>query len=98
VFLLPAAGHAEKDGMFTNTQRLLQWRQKAVEPPRDSRSENWFVYHLGVLLREKAKLDPRPRNAGLLSLKWDYSIEGKHREPIAEEVLQGNQRLCCCES
>ena len=88
VFLLPAAGHAEKDGTFTNTQRLLQWRQKAVEPPGDSRSENWFVYHLGVLLREKAKRDPRPRNAGLLALKWDYSIEGGHREPIAEEVLQ----------
>lgn len=88
VFLLPAAGHAEKDGTFTNTQRLLQWRQKAVEPPGDSRSENWFAYHLGVLLREKAKGDPRPRNAGLLALQWDYSIEGEHREPIAEEVLQ----------
>jgi formate dehydrogenase major subunit len=88
VFLLPAAGHAEKDGTFTNTQRLLQWRQKAVDPPGDSRSENWFAYHLGVLLREKAKCDPRPRNAGLLALKWDYSIEGKRQEPIAEEVLQ----------
>jgi len=88
VFLLPAAGHAEKDGTFTNTQRLLQWRQKAVAPPGDSRSENWFMYHLGVLLREKAKRDPRPRNAGLLALKWDYTIEGEHREPIAEEILQ----------
>jgi formate dehydrogenase major subunit len=88
VFLLPAAGHAEKDGTFTNTQRLLQWREKAVEPPGDSRSENWFMYHLGVLLREKAKRDPRPRNAGLLALKWDYTIEGEHGEPVAEEVLQ----------
>ena len=88
VFLLPAAGHAEKDGTFTNTQRLLQWRQKAVDPPGDSRSETWFAYHLGVLLREKAQRDPRPRNAGLLALKWDYSIEGPRREPIAEEVLQ----------
>ena len=88
VFLLPAAGHAEKDGTFTNTQRLLQWRQKAVEPSGDSRSENWFVFHLGVLLREKAKRDPRPRNAGLVALRWDYSIEGEHREPVAEEVLQ----------
>jgi formate dehydrogenase major subunit len=88
VFLLPAAGHAEKDGTFTNTQRLLQWRQKGVEPPGDSRSENWFMYHLGVLLKERAKRDPRPRNAGLLALKWDYTIEGDHREPVAEEVLQ----------
>jgi formate dehydrogenase major subunit len=88
VFLMPAAGHAEKDGTFTNTQRLLQWRQKAVDPPGDSRSENWFIYHLGVLLKEKAKRDPRPRNAGLLALTWDYHTEGEHQEPVAEEVLQ----------
>jgi formate dehydrogenase major subunit len=88
VFLMPAAGHAEKDGTFTNTQRLLQWRQKAVDPPGDSRSENWFIYHLGVLLKEKAKRDPRPRNVGLLALTWDYHTEGKHHEPVAEEVLQ----------
>jgi formate dehydrogenase major subunit len=88
VFLMPAAGHAEKDGTFTNTQRLLQWRQKAVEPPGDSRSESWFIYHLGVLLKEKAKRDPRPRNAGLLALTWDYHTEGEHHEPVAEEVLQ----------
>src|SRR6202522_1619478 len=88
VFLLPAAGHAEKDGTFTNTQRLLQWRQKAVEPPGDSTSENWFIYHLGVLLKEKAKRDRRPRNAGLFALTWDYHTEGEHHEPLAEEVLQ----------
>jgi formate dehydrogenase major subunit len=88
VFLMPAAGHAEKDGTFTNTQRLLQWRQKAVDPPGDSRSENWFIYHLGVLLKEKAKRDRRPRNAGLLALTWDYHTEGEHHEPVAEEVLQ----------
>ena len=88
VFLLPAAGHAEKDGTFTNTQRLLQWRQKAVDPPDDCRSENWFMYHLGVILKEKARRDPRPRNAGLLALTWNYSTEGKHQEVVAEEILQ----------
>jgi formate dehydrogenase major subunit len=28
VFFLPAASHVEKDGSFTNTQRLLQWHHK----------------------------------------------------------------------
>ena len=88
VFLMPAAGHAEKYGTFTNTQRLLQWLT-AVDPPGDSRSENWFIYHLGVLLKEKAKRDPRPRNAGLLALTWDYHTQGEHHEPVAEGVLQG---------
>jgi formate dehydrogenase major subunit len=96
VFLMPAAGHAEKEGTFTNTQRLLQWHQKAIDPPGDSRSENWFMFHLGNLLREKARAEanktpqktPRPRDAGLLALTWNYSTEGKHAEPAAEEVLQ----------
>jgi formate dehydrogenase major subunit len=88
VFLLPAAGHAEKEGTFTNTQRLLQWHQKAVDPPGDSRSENWFMFHLGNLVREKARKDPRPRNAGLLALTWDYKTEGAHAEPSADEILQ----------
>jgi len=88
VFLMPAAGHAEKDGTFTNTQRLLQWHEKAVEAPGDSRSENWFMFRLGRLMREKAKKNPRPRNAGLLALTWDYHTEGPHEEPSAEEVLQ----------
>ncbi len=88
VFLMPCAGHAEKDGTFTNTQRLLQWHEKAVDPPGDGRSENWFMFHLGNLLKEKAKKDPRPKNAGLLALTWDYHTGGGLEEPVAEEVLQ----------
>ena len=73
VFLMPAAGHVEKEGTFTNTQRLLQWREKAIDPPGDARSENWFMYHLWRRIVEKAKLDPRPRNQGLLALTMDYT-------------------------
>ena len=39
---------------FTNTQRLLQWHEKAVDPPGDCRSDAWFVYHLGRRLKAKA--------------------------------------------
>ena len=46
VFLMPAAGHVEKEGHFTNTQRLLQWRDKALDPPGDARSELHFMHHL----------------------------------------------------
>ena len=53
VFFLPAAAHTEKDGSFTNTQRLLQWHHTAVEPPGDARSDLWFTYHLGRLIRQK---------------------------------------------
>jgi formate dehydrogenase major subunit len=88
VFLFPAAGTAEKEGTFTNTQRLLQYREMAVEPSGDARSEAWFMYHLGRRLKEKAKNDPRPRNAGLNALTWNYPLEGKHAEPNVSEVLK----------
>ena len=39
VFFLPAAAHVEKDGTFTNTQRLLQWHHKAVDPPGEAKSD-----------------------------------------------------------
>ena len=32
VFFLPAAADTEKNGSFTNTQRMLQWHHEAVEP------------------------------------------------------------------
>jgi formate dehydrogenase major subunit len=88
VFFFPAAAHAEKDGCFTNTQRLLQWHEKAVEAPGDARSEAWFVYHLGARLKAKAAGDARPENAGLRALTWDYRLEGPHREPDISEVLR----------
>ncbi len=88
VFLMPAAAHTEKDGSFTNTNRMVQWHEKAVEPPGDARSETWFVYHLGVRMKERAARSPRPRDAGLRALTWNYSTEGAIREPIAAEILQ----------
>ncbi len=88
VFLFPAAGTAEKEGTFTNTQRLLQYREKAVDPPQDARSETWFMVHLGRRLKRKAENDSRPRNAGLRALTWNYPTAGQRREPVVEEILK----------
>jgi len=73
IFFMPAAAAAEKDGSFTNTQRLLQWHDKAVDPPEDCRSDTWFVYHLGLRLKELYKNSTSARDQGLLNLTWDYS-------------------------
>src|SRR6185312_13033787 len=88
VFLMPAAGTAEKEGTFTNTQRLLQFREKAIDPPADARSETWFMYHLERRVREKAKGDTRSRNAGLNALTWDYPVKGKNQDPDVQSVLK----------
>ena len=88
VFFLPVAGHAEKDGCFTNTQRMLQWHEKAVDPPGDCRSDAWFVFHLGRRLQAKAEANPSPANAALRALTWDYPTSGPHDEPDTEAILR----------
>ena len=88
VFFLPAAAHTEKDGSFTQTQRLLQWRHKAVEPPGDCRSELWFYYHLGRRIREKLAASTEARDRAVLDLTWDYPTEGPGHDPSAEAVLR----------
>jgi formate dehydrogenase major subunit len=86
VFLFPAAGHAEKEGAFTNTQRLLQWREKAVNPPGDARSEGWFMHHLALRVIAKAKQSNDPLDEPLRALDWWYP-EDEHGEPHMESVL-----------
>ncbi|SMO98541.1 formate dehydrogenase major subunit [Geodermatophilus aquaeductus] len=88
VFFVPAASHAEKEGTFTQTQRLLQWRHKAVDPPGDAKSDLWFYFHLGRILRERLKDSTDPRDRPLLDLTWDYPTHGPDREPSAEDVLR----------
>ena len=88
VFLLPAASHVEKDGTFTNTQRLLQWRHKAVEPPGDARSDLWFFYHLGRIVKERLADSDDPRDAPIQALTWDYPTHGPNAEPTADAVLR----------
>jgi formate dehydrogenase major subunit len=87
VFFMPAAAHTEKDGTFTQTQRLLQWHHKAVEPPGACRSDLHFFYHLGRLLRERLASSELGRDVPVQRLAWAYPlVEGD--EPDPEAVLQ----------
>ena len=97
VFFLPAAAHTEKSGSFTNTQRMLQWHDEAVEPAGDARSDLWFIYHLGRKIRERLAgesgkdagtgTDADEMNRPVLDLTWDYPLRGPLQEPDAEAVL-----------
>src|SRR5439155_2064016 len=88
IFFLPAATHVEKEGSCTNTQRLLQWHWKAVEPPDDCRSDLGFTYHLRRKIRAKLKDSTDPIDSGNLALDWAYGTSGEHEEPSAAEVLR----------
>ncbi len=87
VFFLPAAAHTEKDGSFTNTQRMLQWHHQAVEPGGDARSDLWFTYHLGRLIRQKLAGSADEMDRPVLDLTWDYPVKGSLAEPDAQAVL-----------
>ncbi len=87
VFFFPAAAHTEKNGSFTNTQRMLQWHHLAVEPAGDARSDLWFYYHLGRRIREKLAGSTDEMDRPVLDLTWDYPTQGEQAEPSAEAVL-----------
>jgi formate dehydrogenase major subunit len=72
VFFLPAAAVAEMEGSFTNTQRLIQWHNKAIDPPGDARSDIWFTVHLGRRLKELYKDSKEERDRPIQALTWDY--------------------------
>ena len=72
VFFLPAAAAAEADGSFTNTQRLVQWHDKAADPPGDARSDVWFTVHLGLRLKRLYAGSKERRDRPIQALVWDY--------------------------
>ncbi len=88
VFLMPAASHVEKEGTFTNTQRLVQYRDKALEPPGDARSELWFTHHLYKRVARHYADSDRARDWGIRHLHWDYPEHGDEQEPDVEAVLK----------
>ena len=94
VFLLPAAATAEMDGTYTNTHRLLQWHDRAADPPGDARSDLWFTVQLGLRLKALYRESTQPRDRPLQALTWDYVTPEENRawrvkdEPSATRVLK----------
>jgi formate dehydrogenase major subunit len=81
VFFIPVAANPEKEGTLTNTQRLIQWHSKALDPPGACRSDAWFVYNLGKRLRQMYAGSTDSRDRPLLSLTWDYDFDELPRLP-----------------
>lgn len=88
IFLMPASLAGEKAGTFTNTHRLVQWHDQVVDGPGDSRSELWFVYHLGRRLKELYAGSTAPKDQPILNVTMDYPTEGPRQEPSAAAVLK----------
>ncbi len=44
--ILPASAFPEKDGSFTNTDRLVQMGRKAINPPGDAKQDLWIIQEI----------------------------------------------------
>ncbi len=94
IFFLPGAVPAEGTGTFTNTQRLLQRHDKAVDPPDDARTDLWFTYHLGRRLKELYQASTNPHDWAIQHLYWDYLNADENKdwrikdEPSADLVMR----------
>jgi len=88
VFFMPCALMGEKDGSVTNTSRLVQWHDTVCEAPGDSRSDLWFIYHLGKRLKQLYADSSEPRDRAIQALTWSYPERGERAEPEAEAVLR----------
>jgi formate dehydrogenase major subunit len=92
VFFLPVAGVAEKSGTFTNTMRLVQFHEKAVEPPGDAQSDLAFTYDLGKRLKALYAGSTNLLDRPILDVTWDYESddprERERGEPDVEKVMR----------
>jgi formate dehydrogenase major subunit len=96
VFFFPSAVVAEMDGSFTNTQRWVQWHEKAADPPGDCRSDEWFTHQLALRLKAMYAHSTDPRDQGIRNLLWDFDYDPGQEtrdtrifgEPDTEKVLR----------
>ena len=89
VFFFPASMAGEKEGTVTNTSRLVQWHDKVLDAPGDSRSDLWFTHWLGVRLKQLYADSTLDRDKPIQALTWTYPVkEPETGEIDAEAVLK----------
>ena len=84
VFFLPAATILEKDGTLVNTNRLLQWHDRAVEPAGDAHSDFFYIFELGRRLKALYATSTDPKDRPIRDLTWDYSGDDAAR--VLQEI------------
>jgi formate dehydrogenase major subunit len=95
VWFLPAAHIAEKEGSMTQTQRTLQWHDKAADPPGQARSDLYFWYLLGKKLKARYAGSTNKRDLAIKNMTLNYEPDPsdvekwKHKdEPSAFKILK----------
>src|SRR5262245_10920488 len=85
VFRLPATCFAEETGSFTNSSRVISWKERAVEPPGEAMVDAEIFARLFVKLREMYAKDGGALPEPIAALSWPYQVATM---PSAAEVLR----------
>jgi formate dehydrogenase major subunit len=82
VFFIPAAPAAEKDGSLTNTMRLIQWHQKAVDPPGMVQTDAQFFCTLAHRLQKLYAGSKKERDKGFLAANFKFGDKPDHPDMV----------------
>jgi formate dehydrogenase-N alpha subunit len=85
VFRLPTSCFAEETGTFTNSSRVISWKEKAVDPPGQSKADSEIISRLFMKLRELYAKDGGRLPEPIAALTWNYS---NPMSPAPDEVLR----------
>lgn len=77
VYFLPAALIYEKAGSINNSGRWMQWRQKAVEPAGEAKSDFEIMMDLWAHIRALYDKEGGACKDQILKANFDYTIDGK---------------------
>jgi formate dehydrogenase major subunit len=72
VIRLPSTCFAEETGTFTNSSRVISWKERAVEPPGEAKPDSEIVARLFVKLREMYAKDGGALPEPIKALAWPY--------------------------
>ena len=85
VFRFPTSCFAEETGTFTNSSRVIAWKEKAVDPPGEAKTDSEIMARLFVKLRAMYAKDGGALPEPVAALSWPY-INANVPSPI--EVLR----------
>jgi formate dehydrogenase major subunit len=85
VFRLPTSCFAEETGTFTNSSRVISWKEKAVDPPGQSKPDSEIISRLFMKIRELYAKDGGRLPEPIAALTWNYS---NPMSPAPDEVLR----------
>ena len=85
VFRLPTTCFAEETGTFTNSSRVIAWKEKAVDPPGEAKPDSEIMARLFLKLREMYTKDGGAFPDAIKGLSWPYINASA---PAAGEVFR----------